>query len=859
MRKPPFSARISTVASIVLTASVSIGTAESRTRFEWPGWKVPARKVDERSHLTIPEDSDAESVRTVVGQDGKPIEQHVALMMRVSRRTITKSPLMMARTPIVTWASIEPGLYRATARVSFDGDVGLIGTPIELTISNAWQSPRDGSVGELGGNSSTVGLHGCDVEEPDTYHLLSLLHEVTPDGQNKRLKRRRARGAYRWAYWPYKDAYPEYEPPPRKKPKARPKEPAGVFLRLGLPRTEYNVTQGKPPNSLRSVRLDWIRLEKLEPAPIAVRHVRPQKLRMRPGDTNTFHVSLENFTGETHQRTLKVSLLSGLNRREQLHTATVELAPGAAREIDVPWPTTEQTSPWGYEVLAEILSGNTVESSARDFFSVHKRAYAVLVKGGRSRHVDPFRENETYTNLREDFGITSGDMAEVRPPPGHEEWAWGMGGSAGAVSYRLCRAAIAHNRANGIATTMYLWSGGTGRPVMDLYVTKPEWLAGRVLATDQVYGQYREREAYVRQHDFSAAPPIRGVAIYHVQQMLNHWSPQLQAQIEAQTIEFLRNTGYDGIRFDEGFFPPRGTRSPFGETLPLGFEWKQQMEVAARQFESFRDKLRAEFPGLEFGGNRESFEYISHVGNRGRPAPPPETYPEFVAFCRAGGMLMDEPTMEIPSFGHPMNRFEDAIYGMCQKRAMCRRFGGIYQLFSPGRDGTGHFAHDDIYFATMIVTSGSVYVGGFPAPPFSKGSIAAFITRFSEFFRSFGLKPLDAPEEKIFPDADEDLWFADTAVYEDVGDRRRYVIPMINPPVVERFRQNRANEFPYPIGPFPISVAIPDGYRAGEAWMLTWEPDVMVSRLEATAADGRLEIEFPGIQLCRTLVVEFAK
>jgi hypothetical protein len=283
------------------------------------------------------------------------------------------------------------------------------------------------------------------------------------------------------------------------------------------------------------------------------------------------------------------------------------------------------------------------------------------------------------------------------------------------------------------------------------------------------------------------------------------------------------------------------------------------MEVAAKQWESFKEKLRAEFPNMEFGGNRESYEYISRVGLRDTEPPAPEGYPEFVAFMKAGGMIMDEPTMEIPSFGHAMNRFDDCLYGMCRKREMCRRFGGLYQLFSPGRDGSGHFAHDDIYFGAMIVTSGSLYVGGFAAPPYGEGNIAAFITRFSEFFRSPGLKPLEEPLDRVEHDADADLWFADAAVCEDIGGRRRYVIPFLNPPLFERFRFNKSNEFPPPVDPFHVDVALPEGFAAGKAWVLTWEPDVGVERLPAAVQRGRLRVSFPEVGLCKTLVVEFTR
>jgi len=826
----------------------------------WPGHAISAGPLDERSKYSVVEDADAQSVREIE-VDGKATRRNAALMVRTDRRSMAKGDLLVARTPLVPWDQLERGVYRVSARVSFDGDVGLIGTPIELSISNAVVDARSKKAQPVKSGQASSELQGLDVDEPGRYYEISLLYEVNPgrQGEHGRLPARNSRSAYRWYYWPYQDAYPEYVPPAPAKGKA-PQRSAGVMISLGLPQTKYSATSGMPPNSLRSVRLDWIKLEKVDPSPgITVRYVRAAKVWMRPGMENAFEVYLENFTDRLQQGELTVRLERGLDQKTELRRVPVKLEARAATTVTVPWKTNGGTPWWGYEVIAEVSSQGAVASGARDFFSVHPRVYSVLVKGGRSRRVDPFRQTEGYVNLREDFGILPGDMAQVCPPDGEEQWTLHMGGSAIAQSYPLCRAAIAYNHSQGVASAVYMWSGGTGHYVMDTYVKRPEWLAGRVMATDQVYKKLKDRSDAVRAHDFSKGRPPAMATVPHVQQMLNHWDPVLHKKILDETLVFLRNTGYDAIRFDEGLFPPRSPRTPFGEPLPLPFDWNDRMQVAMRQWEEFRQAVRAEFPHMEFGGNRESYEYISRVGIPGRESPAPESYPEFVAFMRAGGMIMDEPTMEIPSFGHAMNRFDDCLYAMCRKREMCRRFGGLYQLFSPGRDGSGHFAHDDIYFAAMIVTSGSLYVGGFSAPPYGEGNIAAFITRYSEFFRSQDLKPFDDPENVIEVDADDELWFADAAVWADVGPVRRYVIPLLNPPVVDRFRFNKSNEFPRPVEAFDVEVRVPDGFRTAEAWMLTWEPDVGHERLPCEVKRGKARIEFPGVGLCRTLVVEFAK
>src|SRR6185437_2810581 len=181
-----------------------------------------------------------------------------------------------------------------------------------------------------------------------------------------------------------------------------------------------------------------------------------------------------------------------------------------------------------------------------------------------------------------------------------------------------------------------------------------------------------------------------------------------------------------------------------------------------------------------------------------------------------------------------------------------RKYGGVYQLFSPYRNSNGYFAHDDIYWSTFIIASGSVYVGQFSAPPYSDSSLGAFITRYGEFFRSKGLAPLAGVEDKIAVNSPNPLWFAETAVWEDIGNKRRYVVPLINPPLSERFRRNKTGEMPPPIKEaFEIRVKFPDGYKSAKAWMLTWEPTIGSKALKLKQDGGFASIQFPGVDLCR--------
>ena len=365
---------------------LGVGLHAAETRLRWPAWEIPGAKIVERGGLSIAEDAEAESVREVEGEAGKKAKQHVSLEQRVSRRGIAKGGLVVCRTPLLAWKDVVPGVYEIRARVRFEGDLGTIGTPIVLTAGV--DATRAGST-----SWST-----CDFREDGVYTELRLLYEVDPTF-SKRLTARSPRHALSTRGW-YQDAYPDWEPEPAPPP------PAGFRIALELPKTKYDSKTGMPPNSLRRVNVDWLDMRPYEPSSsITVRYVRPAKVWVRPGMTNPVHVGLENFTDAPHVRTLVVSLTRGFNKEQEVYREEVDLAPGAARTVSYDWRSTAATPRWGYEVRAEIRQGDTVDSSARDFFQVGPRVYPIHIMGSKSRRYDPFRENESYQNLVEVFGV----------------------------------------------------------------------------------------------------------------------------------------------------------------------------------------------------------------------------------------------------------------------------------------------------------------------------------------------------------------------------------------------------------------------------------------------------------------------
>ena len=130
------------VAGLLLPASA--GRADEPAEdLSWPGWSIAAQELEERGALAIAEDEAAESKRQVKGEDGKETQVSSALHQRVSRRAVARGQIEVARTPLIKWADVVPGLYRVGARIKFDGDTGVIGTPIRLQVKTQPHHSQD--------------------------------------------------------------------------------------------------------------------------------------------------------------------------------------------------------------------------------------------------------------------------------------------------------------------------------------------------------------------------------------------------------------------------------------------------------------------------------------------------------------------------------------------------------------------------------------------------------------------------------------------------------------------------------------------------------------------------------------------
>ncbi|HZK79409.1 MAG TPA: hypothetical protein VFC46_00035, partial [Humisphaera sp.] len=572
-------------------------------RIIWPAWQIPAGKVDPKLGLSVDPDAAAESIRpaAVVKAERaaalkagvkpdetlpEPKDEPVALVQRVIRSEIASHPYPLVLTPIVKWDTLKPGVYRVSARLAFEGDTNVIGTPIRLSVN-------------VGAQSIGKSFYSIDLDEPGKFQTISFLYEPDATGE-KQLPARRVYHPGHNAEYFYK-VYPTAKPPEK-----APAPILGFRIALELPKTKYSAGEGLPPNSLRQVKVDWIKIEKIDPSPsITVRYVKLRKVWIRPGMEQPIEVSLQNYTATTQKRTVSVYLIHGIDERTPVGQQEVELAAGAEQKLAMTWQTTPQTALWGYEVVAEVKSAGSEkpDSSARDFFTVSPQVYPALVSGSNNRAVDPYRQNESFQNQVEVFGATRGDCAGMTAPG--ETWISGMSSGGIPQSYTLTKAGIEMNRAEGIATHMYLFAGGTGVPVIELYEKHPEWVAGRLnTLIDEVYRKNFEYDQWLAKQDFNKAYPEPPKTMPHAELGILWWDPVLMDRVTKDAVSFVTKTGYDGIRFDVGMFGPSTNKTVLGTTLP--YDMKDAMSVAAKNFEGFSAALHKVNPNFEFGANQDT-------------------------------------------------------------------------------------------------------------------------------------------------------------------------------------------------------------------------------------------------------------
>ncbi|MGD0091011.1 MAG: hypothetical protein ABSE73_13920 [Planctomycetota bacterium] len=842
------------LASSVATAGE--GGAQAQSVWKW-----------QASALALPDGKPAAWIPKEMARLFKVVEDGEAdggkaLAVTVDKRLIRDADIPVLVTPGLTRHDAPVGLYRVTARLKMTGMLNAIGTAISLAFA-----PRDPAGS---GRYYEPTIHGYHFAREDAYQEFSWLVEVVePDFVTGRPLRPAAKGAL-GAPFPSKaqvelwkqglDEPPQDQEKKRKDTEQNQKraletwQKGTLSARLDLLRT-VTVGFARAHNTIQSLTVDTIRIERVpEPASAVVRQVLPQKCWLRPGDEQVFHVWLHNRSGQARSGTVQVRTVHGLNEELQAGGKAATLQDGKYAVVDIPWTSPKDKDLWGCQAVAEWVQEGKTVSSAREVFSVHANPWAVMNHGGASRSRNPYYTPPSYRNYCEFFGISPGDA--VKPFPDNPDLPYYSGMSHYPTHVELQKRYCKHNRTIGVATFLYLQpAAATGMYAEDLYLLHPEWFFGRVLWTDQIHDKWEagQRELVARWQ--AGQQPEEKVALLHVEQGPNYAVEQVFNGLVEGVRKNLEYCGYDGVRWDGMIAAASANRMgmAIGPGNPVG-----DLELSAQRVLALKRAARQAAPWYTEGSN---IGVPAEVYNRKATAPPPEKDKYRAAFLSDGSSVMDEGWMGAYGYTDPRNVIKDYFWGARQEADYCRKLGGFFHSFPPARDGNPYFVQSIIYYTLLIPLAGGSYPGGYSCPPGSETGLAHFVTRFAEFLYDLQLKPLADAGKSIRIQAPRELWYDETAVWRDLPDgRRRCVVPVVNPPTVERFLADCFSELPEPFGePLGVEVRKPQGFKGAQVWMLSAEPETDAVALAARADGEAVVFQIPKLTTFCVLVIEFEK
>lgn len=806
----------------------------------------------------VVEDEDAEDGRALqVFADTRVLQQQDIPVLRLPRR-------------------VRPvGVYRISARIKMSGMLNVIGTAIRFDRG------APAALREVPSNHRDwmrywePTLHGYHFREEDVYHEFSFLAEVIePDAWTLRPYRpREMRAGYtrleskaeheRWrAIWAEGGSVAQVDferkqaerAAERERLAAQPFEGGPLTAEITLLQT-VNKGFGRSHNSLRTLTVDWIRVEPVsEPGHAVVRQVLPQKVWLRPGDGQVFHVWMHNRSGRAVESTLRLFVEHGIDARIAVGEQTVVMEDGAYRIVEVPWRAPAEDL-WGCEVVAELAEGGRVLSEARDVFSLHFNPWAVMNFGGTSRNRNPLHSPPGYKNWMEMFGISYRDGIAPFPPEPDLPYISGMTGPATQTTLDMQRRAVEHNHRIGIASFLYIQPMcATGPTAAETYVKHPEWFRGPLIWSDRWHDRWEEAEADMLRRWLAGEEPERYTGLLHIEAGLNHAVDEVFYAMLDGTILALEHVGWDGVRWDGAF--ECHTSTYLGKTYGTG-SVEGDAEMSAERSRILKREVRKRFPHYTESANIGT---PTAVYTRNVPADPPQTSRFHAAFLADGSSVMNEGWMSSHFWHDPRSIIRDYFWGARQSVDWCRQLGGFFYGFCPDRDATPYFTQSIIYYNLLMPLAGAHNnYAPHTCTPYSETGEAHFVTRFSEFLFDLELKPLEQALTRIRVDSPVELWYDEQVVWRDLPDgRRRYVIPLVNPPTIERFLRDRFSELPEPLRePFRVEVEMPAGFDGARAWMLTAEPRTDIVPLDVETGGGLAVFEVPELMIYRVLVVEF--
>ncbi len=642
-----------------------------------------------------------------------------------------------------------------------------------------------------------------------------------------------------------------------------------------------NVTAGKttrgpatPHPTLRSVTVDWVKLERLpEPENLTLRHVACRYPWRRPGEPQVIDLWLHNRSGAARTDTVRLLLRSGLRHEETLWEKALTLTDGAYTRVRIPWDIPAGQPPWGQAVVAQVVKEDQVVSEERTWFALHRFSNAVMVPHAPNtqRFLHPYAPAPPRTqNHDELFGAncTIYDSAGVVPDEEVFFEPYAVGNGNYMMSIPTITSVTSGLRGSGIAPFYYLESNGSAVRALEIFWDHPDWVV-TLPANMDLFVLERERSIaawleWYRAGKGGEAPAIaRAGGAYSGQLVsLNGVVRENVDRVIDGSLKLCEHTDFMGIRWDGIPFVAQNSKA-------LGGDWgKTPEELAAitvGNIRRFRETLRARHPDFELRANSD---IAALRGPQDDPFNFDRAYeimkanPIHQEFASGHGSIMNEAWMSYGGFGTYANTCRNYLRAARFENAAFKMAGGHMGHMLWFYDGLSQYTPDEIYQQLFTFLAGSHVDGAFGPIPDSTHELGVYALRFSEFFWDPALRPIRDLPDKVDVDSDAYLWIHEAGFERETDDGGLLqIIPIINPPTTDIWLENRFGILPEPLRqPFGLSVRLPAGYtRVRGVYLLDNAPYPHVRELKHTVARGEVTFDIPELIVFKVVALEYAK
>lgn len=826
-------------------------------------------------------DDAAERLRCYKEIDDDQAGTGKALSVALNKSILRKGDFTILSVPPLTNAA--PGLYRMTVRMKMQGMLNTLGTAIRLDAQDVL--------------SCTV--YPNEFDDEDTYKEFSLDFEVRPAALFTlppeavvAIARRSLNVTNEPTLAVLKsvlEAHPGQElaedpagapelplsQDQRRRLNQEGRSPSRIGFSLVFPQT--STSQGtpgaagsrgvsSPDSSLRKLIVDRVRIEKVPEPQLVVREVRAKCAWRRPGESQKFDVWLHNRTGQDKTAQVRLTVRYGLDGALVLGEKPLTLKNGAYQTLSWNWDIPADQHRYGHEAEAEVIEGGKVVASNRTWFTVHPKVTAVMIPLVRSpinasRYHDPYAPLPRVENYDEFWAPTPYDSAGLVPEDPSKPFA--RGNSGGFLTLAELAERARQNREDGIASFFYLEGHGTGCKAWDVFFDRPE---------QTVYANIQTEEFYLKRQSVLAndypkwkagklerepAYPHTGFVMY------NGLYKEPVDRVIQGSLELSRRVGFEGIRWD--------SCSPFQayNTTILGNQLNKSPEdlVKAQRdnFARYARELREKIPTFEWRMN----------GGIGALMNKPEDPFDFAKarqiidrdFHKV--FLADDGGIEEENWGHSYLAYGD-YKNICLNYLRATRYESAAYKYAGGHhahmhsyNGGMNYTPDDFYKQAFTLLGGAHmdYCNYAPTPE-SDLDLGLYAARFGEFFWDPRLTPLEKIGDKVSLNTQEDLWYTEAGFEKDTErGTHLYILPIINPPVTERWLRNRFGQLPAPVRhPIGVTVKLPAGYAGVKAvYLLDNSPYPAVRPLAFKVAAGSVSYEIPELMIFKVAAVEFSK